>query len=111
MKPNFFRAAIVVGVAAVLVAIPSAHAAFTQIPLPDTSYTSSTTLIPITGMDGDTLVALSDANVTVTFSTAMQEFTVPGTWTHWSSPPNAETSTPRVLSPVDYLNTTSVTLT
>ncbi len=76
---------------------------------PDSAYTSSTTLIPITGPDGTTTLTLSDANLTIAFSTLMQEFTVPDTWSTWSSPPNAETSTPRVLSPVDFLNVNSVT--
>jgi len=86
------------------------HATFMQIPLPDAAYTSSTTLIPITGADGDTTLTLSDANLTVTFSALMQEFTVPTSWSNWGSPPTVETSTPRVLSPVDFLTTTSVTL-
>lgn len=86
------------------------QAGFMPIAQPDAAYTGSTTLIPITGSDGDTLLALSDANLTVTFSTLMQEFTVPSTWSNWGSPPTVETSTPRVLSPVDYLTTFSVTL-
>jgi len=99
-----------IALAGMLLCIPAANAAFMQIPLPDSSYTSSTTLIPITGADGETTLTLSDPNLTVTFSTLMQKFTVPASWTNWSSPPDAETSTPRVLSPVDFLTTTSVSL-
>jgi len=86
------------------------QAAFVQIPQPDAAYTSSTTLIPITGMDGDTLIALSDANLTITFSTLMQEFTAGDTWSSWGSPPATEGNTPRVLSPFDFFNVTSVTM-
>jgi hypothetical protein len=93
-----------------LLSIQAANAQLTQIPLPDAAYTSSTTLIPIIGADGDTTLTLSDANLTVTFSTLMQEFTVPTSWSNWGSPPTVETSTPRVLSPVDFLTTTSVSL-
>jgi hypothetical protein len=82
------------------------QAGFMPIAQPDASYTSSTTLIPITGADFDTTLTLSDANLTVTFSTLMEKFTVPTTWTNWSSPPAAETSTPRVLSPADISLTT-----
>ena len=92
--------------AALLFCIPAANAAFNQIPLPDSTYTGSTTLIPITGPDGDTILALSDANLTVSFSTAMQKFTVPDSWSNWNSPPATETSTPRVLSPADFTLTT-----
>jgi hypothetical protein len=84
------------------------HASFMQIPLPDAAYTSSTTLIPVTGQDGATTLTLSDANLTVTFSTLMQTFI--GSWGTWGSPPAVETSTPGVLAPVDFLTTTSVTL-
>jgi hypothetical protein len=89
-------------------ALPAASvsASFIQIPLPDSAYTSSTTLIPITGSDGDTLLSLSDGTLTVTFSTLMQEFTAGSSWSSWGSPPAVETSTPRVLSPVDFTLTT-----
>lgn len=110
MTINAFKLSLITISAAVLLGAAPAQATFVPIPLPDSAYTSSTTLIPITGADGETTLILSDANLTVTFSTLMQKFTVPDTWTNWSSPPNAETSTPRVLSPVDFLTTTSVTL-
>jgi hypothetical protein len=84
------------------------HASFMQIPLPDAAYTSSTTLIP-TGADGDTTLTLSDANLTVTFSTLMLTFTAGSTWSNWGSPPAVETSTPMVLSPFDFtLNTVTL---
>jgi len=85
--------------------IPSVQAALVQIPQPDAAYTSSTTLLPITGNDGDTTTSLSDANLTVTFSTDMQKFI--GSWGNWGTPPTVETSTPNVLAPVDFLNVNS----
>jgi hypothetical protein len=94
-----------------LAVVPAAVAAgITSIPVPDAGYTSSTTLIPITGNDGDTQTTLGDGNLTITFSTLMQQFTVPGTWTTWGAPPAVESSTPRVLAPADF-TVNSVTLT
>jgi len=110
MRTKLLRNSTMLALATWCVCIPAAKATFMQIPLPDSTYTSSTTLIPITGPDGETTLTLSDSNLTVTFSTLMQKATVPDTWLNWSSPPNAETSTPRVLTPVDYLNVTSVSL-
>jgi hypothetical protein len=111
MATNLVRFSRVTGFAGVLLLwIPAANAQITQIPLPDSAYTSSTTLIPITGADGETTLTLSDPNLTVTFSTLMQKFTAEDTWGPWGSPPAVETSTPRVLSPVDFQNVTSVTL-
>jgi PEP-CTERM motif-containing protein len=109
MKNNLLSLSTLTILAGLLFCTPAANAAFDPIPLPDSTYTSSTTLIPITGPDGDTILTLSDANLTVTFSTAMQKFTVPDSWTNWNSPPATETSTPRVLSPADF-TLTSITL-
>jgi hypothetical protein len=109
MKTNLFRYLRMTVFGALLVWIPAASAAFIQIPLPDAAYIGSTTLIPITGPDGGTTLTLSDASVTVTFSTLMQKFTAGDTWTTWGSPPAVEMSTPRVLSPAD-LTITTVTL-
>jgi hypothetical protein len=94
-----------------LAVVPAAVAdTITAIPLPNAGYTGSTTLIPITGNDGDTQTTLADGNLTITFSTLMQEFTTPATWTTWGTPPAVESSTPRVLAPVDF-TVNSVTLT
>jgi hypothetical protein len=87
------------------------HAAFMPISQPNSAYTSSTTLIPITGMDGDTQLTLSDANLTVTFSALMQQFTAETSWSAWGSPPATEGNMTRVLAPVDFLTTPSVTMT
>lgn len=94
-----------------LALVPAAVAGtITAISTPDSGYTGSTTLIPIIGADGDTQTTLADGNLTITFSTSMQQFTVPTTWTNWGTPPAVESSTPRVLAPVDF-TVNSVTLT
>jgi len=98
---RFYKLSRTAVLASPLIWAAAAHASFVIIAQPNAAYTSSTTLIPITGNDFDTTTSLSDANLTVTFSTLMEKFSVPTTWTSWSSPPDAETSTPNVLSPAD----------
>jgi len=86
------------------------QAGFVQIPQPNAAYTSSTTLLPIPGNDFDTTLTLSDANLTVTFSTLMEVFTAETTWASWGSPPATEGNMTKVLSPFDF-TLTSVTMT
>lgn len=106
--PRVFK---IVAVTAVLGCASVTYAAFVPIAQPNSTYTSSTTLLPITGNDFDTLNSLSDSNLTVNFSTEMEKFSVSGgTWGSWNSPPAVESSTPNVLSPSDY-TVTSVTMT
>src|SRR4051812_32888514 len=92
-----------------LLCIQAASAQLTQIPLPDAAYTSSTTLIPITGADFETTATLADLNLTVAFSTLMEKFTAGDSWSTWGSLPATEGTTPRVLAPFD-LAFTSVSL-
>jgi hypothetical protein len=106
MTTKLFRSSRIAVFAGLLLCIPAANAALIQIPAPNAAYTSATTLIPITGADGDTTTALSDAVLTVTFDTLMQKFSVPVTWGSWNSPPATEGSTPNVLSPFDFSITT-----
>jgi hypothetical protein len=106
---NLVRSSKITVLASLLLGTAAANAQITQIPLPNGAYTSSTTLLPITGADFDTTLTLSDPNLTVTFSTLMEKFTVPASWTAWGSPPATEGSTPRVLSPFDF-TITSITL-
>ena len=115
MTLSFRRSSLAVALAwvtgfAALLSATSANAGFTAIPQPDAAYTSSTTLLPITGMNGDTTLTLFDANLTVTFSALMQVFT---DWFSLGAPPATEGNmpVPPVLSPVDFLNTPSVTMT
>ncbi len=71
---------------------------FTPIAQPNAAYTSATTLIPITPPDGTVISSVSDGIETVSFSPTLTTATVPaGGWNNWNSPPNAETSTPRVV--------------
>ncbi|HXG08472.1 MAG TPA: hypothetical protein VNK04_01665 [Gemmataceae bacterium] len=82
---------------------PSTQAAFVTIANPGSlhpsggSYTSATTLLPITTPEFDTTTSLSDGTLTITFSTSMQSLTVPNSWLSWSSPPNSEGANPTVL--------------
>lgn len=115
MSLSFSRNSLAVALAWVtgfsaLLSATSANAAFVQIPQPDAAYTSSTTLLPITGNDLDTTTTLSDANLTLTFSALMQVFT---DWGSWGAPPATEGNTPvpPVLSPFDFQNVFSVTMT
>ena len=70
---------------------------FTPIALPNAAYTSATHLIAITPPDGTVISSVSDGIETVSFSPTLTTATVPsGGWNNWNSPPDAETSTPRV---------------
>lgn len=82
--------------------IPATTAgAFTTYDNPDASWTGSTTLIDISGLTNFTAYgSVSDANLTVTFGSAMsklQAAVAGGGWATWSCPPYAETCTPHVL--------------
>ena len=92
------RSRVVAAVAAlVLVAAGSAYADFTPIASPDAAYQASTTKLAITGSDFTYVTSLSDASPTATFSHRLEVRTVPGSWATWSSPPQSESATPRVL--------------
>jgi hypothetical protein len=103
MKANLSRLAktamfmLVIGLLFVPLLPPSSAATFNPISSPTAAYTSSTSLIPITQPDFANVTSLTNGSQTVTFSSAMQALTVPNSWATWNSPPNTETSTPRVL--------------
>jgi hypothetical protein len=84
-------------------AVQSAHADFVATMNPGDSipgggiYTSATTNLTIPGAQFDILNSVSDANLTVNFSTPLQVLDVPDGWGSWSSPPFSESDTPRVL--------------
>jgi hypothetical protein len=72
---------------------------FSPISTPTTAYTGSTTLIPITAANGTLLTSLTDGTQTIALSTAFSAQTVPSAvWAGWGSPPNTESSTPRILA-------------
>jgi hypothetical protein len=75
----------------------AAQAGFVPISQPNASYVASTTLLPITADDFDLVSSLSAGGLTATFDTDLVALTTPGTWSSWGSPPNVESSTPRVL--------------
>lgn len=77
-----------------------ALAQFVPISQPTSSYTSSTSLISLVGADFASISSVTDGVQTVTLSQAMSLRTVPGSWTTRGSPPNTESSTPRVLAVV-----------
>ena len=82
---------------------------FSAISTPASAYTGATTLIPITAADGTVLTSLTNGLQTVTLSTSFYARTVPSAyWGTWGSPPNTESSTPRVLANTSPI--TSVTL-
>ena len=76
---------------------PTVHAGFVPIPQPDAAYLSETLLLPIAAADFDVVSSLSVGDLTVTPDTGLVALTVPTTWGSWGSPPNVESSTPRVL--------------
>jgi len=85
-----------------------AFAAFNVISTPVAAYTGATTLIPITLPDGNATTTLADGTQTISFSAPLLAATVPGTWLTWGSPPNTESSTPRLLTDIGG---TSLTMT
>jgi hypothetical protein len=79
-----------------------ADAALIMIPQPSPAYTSSTSLIDISGLtDGNVYSSIFGSGFTVTFGTPMMRLTVPDTWNTWNTPPFTETDTPPVLWSID----------
>ncbi len=78
----------------------SARADFTPTAQPDATYTSSTTLIDISGIPNGTtgITSVTDGTQTVSFDLAVEKSTVGDIgWDTWGSPPATESSTPPVL--------------
>jgi hypothetical protein len=74
-----------------------ADAGFVAIPQPDATYIGRTTLLPVSALDFDTVSSLSSGGLKVSFDTPLVALTTPSTWGSWGSPPDVESSTPRVL--------------
>ena len=89
------------------------HAGLLQILSPDVAYTGATTNIAITGANGTDVTSLSDGSLSIGFSHTREIHTVPsGGWLSWSSAPDSESSTPRVLVADGFnANLNSLTLT
>jgi hypothetical protein len=75
----------------------AAHADFVPISQPDATYLANTSLAPIATADFDLVSSLTAEGVTVTPDIGLVALTVPTTWGSWGSPPDVESSTPRVL--------------
>jgi hypothetical protein len=67
------------------------------IPLPDSTYVGQTTLFPVSGLDFDSVSSVSSGSFTVSFDTPLVALSVPTSWSNWGSPPDVESSAPRVL--------------
>jgi hypothetical protein len=82
-----------------------------QILTPTSPYTGGTLAMTVTVPDSTVLSVLAAGTQTITFSSSMTALTVGGIggWGFWGSPPQTESSTPRVLgTPADL---TSLTMT
>lgn len=83
-----------------LVGLLPAFGQFTPISAPTDSYIAGTQLAPITAANLSVVTSVTNGSQTVTFSTPLQARTVPSSWATWGSPPNTESSTPRVVAEI-----------
>jgi hypothetical protein len=74
---------------------------------PTAAYTGNTTVVPIS-VTGLPVGSLIGGGQTLTFSTNLTQFTVPGTWAAWGSPPDTESANPLVLA--SAINQTALTI-
>lgn len=89
----------------------TAFAQFTPISTPNSTYTSTTTVIPIASANGTTVTTLSSGAQTLTLSPTVSARAVPGGgWSTWNSPPAVESATPRVLAVYTSRTTQTITL-
>lgn len=77
----------------------SARADFTPIAQPTLAYTSSTTLVDITGIPNGTtdITSVSQGLQTISFDQTVTKTAVGVDWQTWGTPPDTENSTPPVL--------------
>jgi hypothetical protein len=75
---------------------------------PTAEYVGNTTVVPI-AVTGAPVPSLTGGGQTLTFSTSLSQFAVPGTWSAWGTPPDTETATPLVLA--SAINQTALTIT
>lgn len=102
---------IAVCVGLLAVAVP-ASAQFSAISSPAADYTGKTTKIAITGTDNTSVInSVTDGSMTISLSTPLTVHTVPGGgWSTWGSPPDTESSTPRVIGIYSVLTSETLTL-
>lgn len=91
-----------------LVGCIPAFGQFNVIGMPATTYTTGTTLIPITAADNAAVPSITDGTQTIAFSGTVYARTVPGSWNTWGVPPATESATPRALA---AFSATSLTVT
>ena len=77
----------------------TARADFTPIAQPTLAYTSSTTLVDITGIPDGTsgINSVTQGAQTLNFDQSLTKTSVPAGWATWGSPPNTESNTPPVM--------------
>ena len=90
--------------------VAPARATFIPIASPNAPYLATTHLMPVAGTEFDPLISVTDGTNTATFFVAPNPFPsaltiydVGSVWATWSSPPNSETATPRVLGATPQL--------
>lgn len=90
-----------------------ARADFVGISDPNASYLATTAKLDVTGSEFDSVTSLSDGSQTATFyiapipfPTALTIYDVGSGWFGWSSPPDSESDTPRVLGTTSQLEIT-----
>ena len=79
-------------------------------PSPTPQYTSMTTLMPVTAANGSSSTTHTGGGQTLTFSSSMTAFNVPGSWPVWGAPPHTEGTPPRVLATPLGVTTLTITL-
>ncbi len=81
-----------------LASMPAQPGSLTVFSQPTAYYTSSTTLIDISGLtEFSNYNSISGGSLTVSFNTPVQRNQVTSSWATWSCPPAGETCTPAVL--------------
>lgn len=82
-----------------LLAVAPAFAQFTPIATPDAGYTGGTTVVTIVPNNFTDVPSITAGSQTLTFSPTPGVRTVAsgGGWSSWGSPPNTESSGPRIL--------------
>ena len=91
-----------------VIAVAPAFAQPFTISSPTAQYTGNTTVVPI-GVTGLPVGSLVSGGQTLTFSTNLTQFAVPGTWSAWGAPPDTESGNPLVLA--SNINQTALTIT
>ena len=88
----------------------SARADFITIADPNAAYVANTNLMPVVGNEFDSVLSVDDGVNSATFfvspnpfPSALTIYDVGSVWATWSSPPDSETATPRVLGTTPQL--------